>query len=364
MKIAYLMETTELAGGVRVNVAHADVLTERGHEATLVTKGGPLTWRRSRAPWRFVQAFEELDANEFDFVVGTFWTTVGTAYALAGERAVHFCQGYEGSFTAYQPLKPQIDAAYRLPIPKITVSPHLVEVCRAFHDDATYVGQIVDDDFFGSRGLAVSGSRGEENRETARPRDRATPPRVLLVGPAQADFKGIDAGYDAVRRARAKGAEFDLVRVSQWPAAAGEPAQLASEFHVALTTAEMARLIASCDVFLGPSRREEGFGLPAAEALASGVPAVLSAISSFLSWDAVHDYALFTPEGDGAAMGDALVRLLGDAALRERLAARGREVVEQFRAEKTGARLEAFFQRRMANAQLRQMKSSGASSTP
>jgi glycosyltransferase involved in cell wall biosynthesis len=328
MRIAYLLEDTELAGGTRVAVAHADVLTDRGHQVVLVTKGRPLTWRRSHATWRHVESFDDIDAAAFDFVVGTFWKTLPATYALAGKRAVHLCQGYEGSFTAYQPFKEDIDAAYRLPIPKITVSPHLVEVCRAFYDDATYVGQIVDQEFFQDHRLKPAATR------------------VLLVGPAQADFKGIDAGYAAVRRARARGAVFDLIRVSQWAAAEGEPRDLASEFHVALSTAEMARLIASCDAFLGPSRHQEGFGLPAAEALASGLPAVLSEIPSFLSWDTARDYALFTPEGDGEAMGDALVRLLGDAALRERLAARGREVVEQFRAERTGARLEAFFQGR------------------
>ncbi|MEK6373656.1 MAG: glycosyltransferase family 4 protein [Acidobacteriota bacterium] len=328
MKIAYLLEDTELAGGIRVAVAHADALTGRGHDVTLVTKGGPLTWRRSRAPWRHVESFDDIDAAAFDFVVGTFWKTLPATYALAGKRAVHLCQGYEGSFTAYQPFKEAIDAVYRLPIPKITVSPHLVAICRTFYDDATYVGQIVDEEFFQDHRLKPAATR------------------VLLVGPAQADFKGIDIGYAAVRRARGLGAAFDLIRVSQWAAAEGEPSDLASEFHVALSTTEMARLIASCDVFLGPSRHQEGFGLPAAEALASGVPAVLSEIPSFLSWDAAHDYALFTPEGDGDAMGDALVRPLGDAALRERLTMRGRDVVEQFRAERTSARLEAFFQGR------------------
>ena len=351
MKIAYLLEDTELAGGIRVAAAHADVLTDRGHDVTLITKGGPLTWRRSRARWQYVASFDEIDAPSFDFVVGTFWKTLAATYALAGARAVHLCQGYEGSFTAYQPFKSEIDAAYRLPIPKITVSPHLVEICRRFYDDATYVGQIVDEEFF----------------QGGRLKPAATPPaatRVLLVGPMQADFKGIDVGYAAVRRARARGARFDLIRASQWAAADGEPADLAAEFHVALDTAAMARLIASCDAFLGPSRHQEGFGLPAAEAMASGVPAVLSEIPSFLSWDAAHDYALFTPEDDGNAMGDALVTLLGDAALRARLSRRGREVVEQFRTERTVARLEDFFQRRSAKMQVRQMKSSGASSTP
>ena len=140
---------------------------------------------------------------------------------------------------------------------------------------------------------------------------------------------------------------------------------------MALPTNEMARLFASCDVLLGPSRVEEGFGLPAAEAMASGVPSVLSEIPSFLSWDDVRDYATFAADGDGVALGEQLAELLADPALAARLARRGRAVVEQFRAARTGraagaagstalAGLAAV----MANTQSRQMKSSGASSTP
>jgi len=326
MKIAYLLEDTDLAGGIRVCVAHGDVLTDRGHDVTLITKGTPLTWRRSRAKWRHLESWDEVDAASFDFVVGTFWRTLPHAYALAPDRAIHFCQGYEGSFTAYQPFKAEIEAAYRLPIPKITVSPHLVPICRAFFDDATYVGQIVDDDYFQPH------------------TDSPAPRRVLLVGPMQADFKGIDVGYDAVRRARSLGASFDLIRVSQWAPADDEPAELASEFHVALSTSDMVRLIASCDAYLAPSRHQEGFGLPAAEAMASGLPGVLSEIPSFLSWSDEHDYGLFAPEGDGAAMGDALARLLGDPPLRDRIVKRGHQVVEQFRAPNTADRLERFFE--------------------
>lgn len=328
MKIAYLLEDTDLAGGIRVAVAHGDALTDLGHDVTLVTKGGPLTWRSSRAKWLHVRSFEELDARPFDFVVGTFWTTLAQALALAGDRAVHFCQGYEGSFTAYRAQRPLIEEAYRLPLPKITVSPHLVPICRAFFPDATYIGQIVDDAFY-----QPHASHGGK-------------PRVLLVGPAQADFKGIDIGYDAVRHARARGAEFDLIRASQWPATPDEPVHLAAEFHVAIPTDAMARLFASCDVFLGPSRSEEGFGLPAAEAMAGGVPAVLSEIPSFRSWEERRDHALFAPEGEGVAMGEQLARLLADAQLREQLAARGREVAEQFRAANTAARLERWFLKR------------------
>lgn len=322
LRILYLLEDTHLAGGIRVAVAQADALIARGHHVVLATKGEPLTWRASKAPWEYVDSWDTIHAGDYDFVVGTFWKTVEHAYTLAGERTIHLCQGYEGSFTVYQPNIAEIEHAYRLPIPKLTVSPHLVEICRRFYDDATWIGQIVDDVFY----------QNVPRRSQAR--------RVLLVGPAQADFKGIDVGYEAVRHARSLGAPFDLIRVSQWPAADGEPAQLADEFHVGLDSREMARLIASCDVYLGPSRQQEGFGLPAAESMAAGVPAVLSAIPSFLSFSEAQDHALFGPEGDGRALGEQLVRMLGDASLRSRIGERGKEVVEQFRAEKTGARLE------------------------
>lgn len=328
LRIAYLVEDTEIAGGIRVAAAHADVLTQLGHDVALVTKGGPMKWRATSAKLLRVPAFSAIEPRQFDFVVGTFWTTLASAFEVAGRRAVHFCQGYEGSFTGYQHLKAEIDAAYALPIPKITVSPHLVPICRQFFDDATYVGQIVDADFY---------------QPHAAPNARA---RVLLVGPAQADFKGIDVGYEAVRHARRQGADFDLIRISQWLPAENEPTELAAEFHVAVTTAIMTSMFATSDIFLGPSRAEEGFGLPAAEAMAGGVPAILTEIPSFLSWSERRDYALFAPEGDGVAMGTQLVRLISDDGLRASLAERGRQVVEQFRAVATGDRLAEWFESR------------------
>ncbi len=324
LRIAYLLEDTGMAGGIRVAVAQADALVARGHDVTLITKGQPLTWRHSDARWQYVRSFGDAALEPFDFVIGTFWKTLPFVYEAAPTRGIHLCQGYEGSFTAYRDLKPQIDAAYRLPLPKITVSPHLVQICMQFSSDATYIGQIVDDVFF------------------RHPQFRDGKMRVLLVGPVQADFKGIAVGYEAVRHARKAGADFDLIRVSQWPATDDEPAELATEFHVGLDSAAMARLIATCDLYLGMSLHQEGFGLPAAESMASVLAAVLSEVPSYLSFDGAHDYALFAPEGDAVTAGDALIRLVGDAALRRRIALRGREVVEQFRAHHTALRLERY----------------------
>jgi glycosyltransferase involved in cell wall biosynthesis len=329
MRIAYLLEDTALSGGIRVQLAQADALIARGHRVRLVTKGLPLTWRTSRGEWIYIEDFHHYDASDDDFVVGTFWLTLQPAWNIAGQRAVHLCQGYEGAFTAYQPIRGEIETAYRLPLPKLVVSRHLVPICKQFTEDVTYVGQIVEEEFFRAR--------------TARENERL---RVLLCGQSQADLKGIDEGYGAAAHARWFHQKFDLVRVSPWAPSREEPLDSVQEFHVALSTREMTRLMHSCDVLIAPNHREEGFGLPAAEAMASGIPTVLTAIPSHQSWDERHDYALFAPEENAVELGEKLIELLGDADLRETLRVRGREVAEQWHAEHVADRLEKFFRER------------------
>lgn len=326
LNLTYLVEDTEQSGGVRVQLMHADALIARGHRVRLVTKGLPLTWRSSRAEWIYVDDFRHYDARGEDFVVGTFWTTIGPALEIAGERVVHLCQGYEGAFSAYQEIRHLIDAVYEAPVPKLVVSRSLVEICRRFTEDVTYIGQVVEEEFY--------------RPGTARENE---PLRVLLSGQAQADLKGIQDGYGAAAHARWFNQKFDLIRVSPWAPSREEPLDAVQEFHVALTTKEMTRLMHSCDLLIAPNHREEGFGLPAAEAMASGIPCVVTSIPSYLSFDETHDYALFAPEENAVELGERLIELLSDGELRERLRVRGREVAEQWRGERVAERLERFF---------------------
>ncbi len=89
----------------------------------------------------------------------------------------------------------------------------------------------------------------------------------------------------------------------------------------------VAHLLPIADVMLVPSEMES-FGLAALEAMACGVPAVVSNVGGLP--EVVTDGAdgLLVPVGDTAALSDAALRLLQDAPLHARLAAAARRTAE------------------------------------
>jgi glycosyltransferase involved in cell wall biosynthesis len=90
---------------------------------------------------------------------------------------------------------------------------------------------------------------------------------------------------------------------------------------------EKRALLAGATVLAYPSRYE-GFGFPVLEGFAAGVPVLTSSVASLP--EVAGDAALLVDPDDTDAIGDGLVRLFGDAALRERLVAAGRQRLASF----------------------------------
>ncbi len=98
--------------------------------------------------------------------------------------------------------------------------------------------------------------------------------------------------------------------------------------HYRLTGDALTEMYASAQVAVSPSIFE-GFGFPAAEAMACGLPLV--AASGGALPEVVGDAGITVPVRDPAALAVAIDRLLGDAPLRKRLGVAGRKrVVERF----------------------------------
>ena len=86
---------------------------------------------------------------------------------------------------------------------------------------------------------------------------------------------------------------------------------------------------------------EEGFGLPALEAMACGAPVVASNVSSLP--EVAGDAAILVDPTDDEAIADGLRRVLTDDDLARRLRQRGRGRAARFTWEQTATRTAAVY---------------------
>jgi glycosyltransferase involved in cell wall biosynthesis len=160
------------------------------------------------------------------------------------------------------------------------------------------------------------------------------PGRIVTTSSADVPLKGLVFLVEALAKVRTEHPGAHLVVVGKRPAE-GPVAQAmerygvegAVEFVKGISDAELVDLVRSAEVACVPSLYE-GFSLPAAEAMAAGTPLVATtggAIPEVAGADG--ETCLAVPPGDAGALATALARLLGDAALRARLGAAGRDRV-------------------------------------
>jgi glycosyltransferase involved in cell wall biosynthesis len=325
MRICYVQEENSLWGGVKIVFEQAEALQARGHDVVIVAKDRPPDWYDVQVPLRQVEAFTSSTIPECDFVIGTFWTTVKAVLQIEKGCPVHLCQGYEGDISYYAQLRPEIEALYRTPMLTLSIHEPLTQLLwERFKKKACTIGQGVNHRMF---------------HPAMTPRE-TSPWRVLIVGPYEVDLKGIREGLGALKTLKQ---EFPLqvIRVSQFPQSREEQELgVTDEYHHHLRAEAMPDVYRSCDAVLVPSWANEGFGLPAIEAMACGVPTVLSAIPSFQALAAGSEWTMFFPERDRQGMQNALRKLLSDARLRAILRARGIEVAREFSFARVAERIE------------------------
>ncbi len=313
LTVNYLLEDTALFGGVKVPLHHANLLHRRGHAVTVVSRGGRPAWYEVEAAFLSVPEFTDETVPPADVNVATYWTTIGPVESLSKGIPVHFCQGFEASYTHNREDHDRIRQAYGRPLSGFAVSPHLAKIVTSrFGRPARLVPPALEK-------IWRPGRRQDPNRR----------PRVLVLHPLEIDWKGVATALEAIGRLRADGLDVELVRVSQWPLTDAERDILEpDEFHCHIGPSEVAEIMAGCDLLLAPSWEQEGFGLPVLEAMACGVPVVASRIAAFEGF--ASGAAQLVEATDASAFATAARSILSDdGAWRDRRRA-GLDVAERF----------------------------------
>ncbi|MEN9416482.1 MAG: hypothetical protein RI988_102 [Pseudomonadota bacterium] len=181
-------------------------------------------------------------------------------------------------------------------------------------------------------------------------RTSGTCARVLMVCNGWSDLKNPQAGLRAFARVAQVMPDTELVLLGEgfgpggtaqhWCADAGITGRL--RFVGAVSHDEVRAWMAGSDLLLHPSL-EESFGMVAAEALSAGIPVVGGQRSGALPW-VVAQAGRLVDATDPEALAAAMLELLGDPALRARLAQVGRRDVDRrFSVQAVAAEYEALY---------------------
>jgi glycosyltransferase involved in cell wall biosynthesis len=321
---------------VRAILTYADRLAALGHAVTVVVPARGrwrATWRARTAPapdWirpfrarvAWVARWDAAALPAGDVVLATAWQSAPVAAAAPARCGAGFylVQHYE---SLYHGDPAAVDATYRLPLRKITISTWLAEIMRErFGAAADVIVTPVDRVLFHRREVVAGPA-----------------PRVLMLHHEYA-WKGVADGLEAVRRVRARVPALHLVGFGVKRPRAPVPYD---EFHENPPQEQLAALYSGSDIYLCPSW-DEGLGMPPMEAMACGAALVTYDNGGCRDYARDGETALVAPRRDVGALAAQLERLATDAALRARIAAAGTAfVTTAFDWDRAVARLEGLF---------------------
>ncbi|MFT4767078.1 MAG: glycosyltransferase involved in cell wall biosynthesis [Glaciecola sp.] len=181
------------------------------------------------------------------------------------------------------------------------------------------------------------------------------PYRLMATASADAPLKGLRYLLKAYASLLDRYPDLELLVVGR-PQPGGKTEQLLDrlqirervQFVAGISTGEMVRHYAEATLAVIPSIYE-GFGLPAGEAMACGVP-VVSTDGGALP-EIVADAGVIVPTADADALATAIANLLEDSAERDRLAHAGRQrIVDNFSWTVCGEQMVSYYRGVIADA--------------
>ncbi|HEX4011430.1 MAG TPA: glycosyltransferase [Solirubrobacteraceae bacterium] len=304
LRVVYVTEGTILGGGHRVVFEHLNGLAARGHEVELWTLQEAPKWFELHCPVRTFRDYDELaDAlAPLDAVkVATWWRTATAVWRASVVHGVpvYFVQDIETSYYRDSPpRRHEVLDTYRPEFRYITTSAWNQSRLRELGLEAALISPGVDHDTFAP--LPGTERRGD---------------MVLAIGRTD-PLKDFSLTVKAWRRLPQPRPELCLF---------GSHPELATEPGIRYTRSpadrEINELFNRAAVFLQTSAHE-GFCLPILESMATGGAVVCTDAHGNRDFCADGENCLM-PDATPAAVANAVSRLLGDPALRERLGRAG-----------------------------------------
>lgn len=308
MKWAVLLGSAAISGGTYVIFEHTIRAKRRGEDITIVTQEpvdpDQLQWHPEarELTWK---TFEEVEHEEFDVAIATWWRTLYELHRVPAKAYAYFVQSIESYF--YPPeedaLRKLVDATYQVGLPIITeatwIRDHLAEVA-ALQADLVHNG--IRKDIYTLDGPAHA------------PRQPGKL-RVLVEGPLKVPFKNVERTIELCRQSEAD--EVWLLTSSEVESYPGVD-RLFSRVPIFETPA----IYRSCDVIVKLSYVEGMFG-PPLEMFHCGGTAITYDVTGHDEYLRAGENALVIKRDDEQQVIVGINRLKSDPELLARLKAAG-----------------------------------------
>ena len=358
MRITFVLGKLDFSGGVISTIELANRLFQKGHEVTIVHPSiiiGPrFKWYNFRSVFSNlskikkteqilskrisieskmlnVPTLNEKNIPDADAIIATWWETAYyvSNYPISKGIKFYFVRAYE----VWYGSKTLVDKTYSLPLHIITTSNYLkTHLKRGFEVDALeLVPNGVDFDLF---------------YRTHPPSYCGKPKRVGMVY-RQPKWKGMQDGFQAFQIAKNHYPDLQLVLFGS-PLGNDVPRDV--EFHEYPPIAELRDLYNSLDVFMLPSHSGEGFAKPPMEAMACGVPCVLTNVGAVPDYTVAGKTALVSPPNDPEALAKNLLTLVTDDLKRKDIAEAGHNHIKGYSWDKSASKLEALLKQWVHNS--------------
>lgn len=300
-KVCFILETTDISGGVRVVLEYISMLNKAGHDAFILSLDGLNNTRWSGMPDIRVISFNDNQYGELeniDFLFATFWTTTKFLNIIPAKNKCYLVQSDERLFYNDPKVKLQVENTYRLHVNYFVVAKWLqTMLAKEFNKESILLPNGIDlSVFYPDAPLC-----GKDNRR----------PRVLLEGPISVAFKGVHDAYQAI-----KDIDCEIWIVSSH----GKPpiGWQYDKFFEAVSQDEMRGIYNSCDILLKMSK-VESFSYPPLEAMACGCAVVTSKVSGAIEYARHGENMLVVPIGDILQAKKGVLSIINSKEIKERL---------------------------------------------
>jgi len=323
LRITYILDRLVVAGGVLSVLQLVNELIRIGVEARIVALyEDPLIhdWRPLYTqPLIYRNAAELLaECPNSDVVFATHWNTVEWVHGLwrngRTRIAAYLIQDYEPWFfpETAQDQRERVKMTYRLLPHRIVMSDWLKDLLAR--------------DGHSSDKIALGMDLGQFYPRAIR---RGTQPIVLAMARPGTPRRGFSTTITALAQIKRARPNTEIVLFGdRFLDRQAIPFPFRNEGLV-IRQSRLAELYSGADIFLDGSEFQ-GFGRCALEAMACGAACVLTDVGGVLEYAQHEENALLTPPGQVEGLAAAILRLLDDAALRQRLIARGLETAARF----------------------------------